>query len=258
MTVAMVLIALVGPYLIPYGPEDVNISNKLAPPSAEHPLGTDDFGRDILSRVVVGSRISMRVGAGVMLLSVIAGTILGLLSGYFPALDGPIMRVMDALMAFPALILALAAVAVLGQHEINTIIALGIVYTPPTARIVRSSVLTIREWTFVEAARAVGADHWRIVRVHLLPNCMAPLLVQGTFVFAMAIIGEAALSFLGAGPPPPAPTWGNMISDARLFLRQAPWFSMFPGLAIFLSVVGLNLLGDGLRDILDPQVQQYV
>jgi peptide/nickel transport system permease protein len=209
----------------------------------------------VLARVMFGARLSLGIGLATVAITAIAGTIVGLLAGYFRRLDDLLMRLMDAMMAFPAILLAVAITAALGPSGINAVLALGVVYVPRTARILRASVLVVREMEHVVAARALGASNLRIMLVHVLPYCMAPLVVQLTFVFAYAVLAEAALSFLGMGPPPPAPTWGNVIADGRDYLREAPWICLFPGIAISLTVLGLNLLGDGLRDLLDPRLK---
>jgi peptide/nickel transport system permease protein len=228
---------------------------RFTPPGAGFWLGTDNFGRSLLSRVVYGARLSLEIGFGVMVLSGLAGTLIGAAAGYYRRLDDVLMRAMDALMAFPAVLLAIGIAAALGPSMVNAMIALTAVYTPRTARIVRASVLVVRELEYVQAARAAGAHHGRVLLRHVLPNCLAPLIVQLTFIFAYAVLTEAILSFLGMGPQPPTPTWGNIIAEGRGYMREAPWIALFPGLAIALTVLGLNLLGDGLRDALDPRLR---
>jgi len=229
--------------------------DRFTPPGAAFPLGTDNFGRNLLSRVVYGARLSLEIGFSVVVLTGVAGTLLGAAGGYFRRLDIWLIAALDALMAFPTVLLAVGITAALGPSAANAVIALTAVYTPRTARIVRASVLVIRELDYVQAARASGADHQRILLHHVLPNSMAPLIVQLTFIFAYAILAEAILSFLGMGPQPPTPTWGNIIAEGRVYMREAPWISLFPGLAIAVTVLGLNLLGDGLRDALDPRMK---
>jgi len=204
---------------------------------------------------VYGARLSLVVGIWVVVLSFILGVGSGVVAGHFRALDNVVMRVMDGLMAFPAIILAIALMASLGPSTMNVIVAIGIVYAPRVARVVRGSVLVIRETSYVEAARALGAsDIWLIGR-HILPNCLSPVIVQGSFVFAAAVLTEAALSFLGVGVPPYVPSWGNILSEGRLYLQQAPWLVLYPGAAIMLTIFGLNLFGDGVRDLLDPKIR---
>ena len=246
---------LLGPVLISHDPYDMSVRDCYGPPSFAHTLGTDGYGRDLLSRILHGGRISLLVGFSVMCFTAVVGTPLGLLAGYYPKMDAPIMRIMDALMAFPAILLALALMTALGPSLTNTIIALGIVYTPRVARTVRASVLSLKRVEFVEAAQAQGATDMRILLQHILPNCLSPLVVQETFIFAYAILAEASLSFVGAGVPPPRPSWGNILSDGRVCMREAPWITIFPGLAVALTVLGLNLLGDGVRDSLDPRMK---
>ena len=253
---AIVLAAAVGPFLTPYGPEDTSLMERFQGPSLAHPFGTDSFGRDVLSRVLHGGHVSLLIGLAVIAITTTLGVIIGATAGYFPRLDNPIMRVMDAGEAFPTLLLAIALAAVLGPGIVNVILALGIAYAPRTARIVRASILVLSQQQFVEAARASGAGPYRIIFTHLLPNAMAPVIVQMTFIFADAVLAEAALSFIGVGPPPPAPTWGNIIADGRTYLYSASWITMFPGIAIFLTVLSLNLMGDGLRDALDPRLKK--
>jgi peptide/nickel transport system permease protein len=238
-----------------HDPFTMIVSDRMKPPGAKHVMGTDNFGRDIFSRVLHGARLSLEVGSAVMLLTVAAGVLFGLLSGYFPRLDGPIMRVMDAMMAFPAILFGIAIMAVLGPKTFNVVIALSVVYAPRTVRIVRASVLATKQLDYVEAVRAQAAGHLRILFRHILPNCLSPLVVQATFNFAYAVLAEASLSFVGAGAPPPTPSWGNILSEGRIYMQNAPWITIFPGVAIALTVMGLNLAGDGLRDILDPRMK---
>lgn len=253
---AVVLVmAVFAPLIAPLPPDEIQFRHRFEPPSFAFPMGTDNFGRDLLSRVVYGARLSLEIGFTVVLLTGIFGTAIGAAAGYFRRLDNPLMRIMDALMAFPAILLAVAIAAALGASAINAVIALAAVYTPRTARIVRASVLVVREMEYVQAARACGATNWRIMRRHILPNSLAPLIVQLTFIFAYAVLAEAILSFLGVGPEPPTPTWGNIVAEGRQYIREAPWITLFPGLAIAMTVLGLNLLGDGLRDALDPRMR---
>ena len=235
-------------------PERMRIRDAFAAPGAAYPFGADNLGRDVYSRVVHGARVSLSIGLATVVVTALAGTALGCVSGYFRGWDEPVMRVMDALMSFPAIRLAVAITAALGPSAVNAVIALAAVYTPRTARIVRASVLVVRELEYVQAAQSAGASQGRVLFLHVLPNCLGPLLVQLTFVFAYAVLAEAALSFLGMGPPPPTPTWGNIIAEGRDYLREAPWICLFPGAAISLTVLGLNLLGDGLRDVLGPRM----
>lgn len=253
MTVFMLAVAIIGPEVAPYSPTAINNLNRLDPPSAEHLLGTDEFGRDVLSRLLYGARVSAVIGFATLALTTIFGTLIGLVAGYVRAVDAILMRVMDGLMTFPSLILAIALIAVLGINEFNVVIALTVVYTPRTARVVRSSVLSVARMDYVEATRALGNSDAKIMGWHILPNCISPLIVQSTFVMGYAILAEAALSFIGAGVPAPAPSWGNMLADSRVYMYQAPWMTYFPGIGISLFVLGLILLGDGLRDYLDPR-----
>jgi peptide/nickel transport system permease protein len=251
----VLLMAIFADLLTTRSPDRTRISQAFQPPGATYLLGTDNLGRDVWSRVVYGSRVSVAIGVATVLMTGVAGAFFGLIAGYFRRLDEPVMRFMDALMAFPAILLAVGITAALGPSATNAVIALTVVYTPRTARIVRASVLVLREMDFIVGARALGATDTRIILRHLLPNCMGPLTVQLTFVFAYAVLAEAALSFLGMGPPPPAPTWGNIIADGRDYLREAAWICLFPGIAISLTVLGLNLLGDALRDLVDPRMR---
>jgi peptide/nickel transport system permease protein len=249
------LAALLAGWIAPFDPLKGNFRARMLAPSAEHWMGTDHFGRDILSRVLHGARVSLQIGFLVALITGAAGVLIGATSGYFRRFDGLIMRLMDAFMAFPSIILAIAISAVLGASVTNVIIALSIAATPHTARIVRASVMVVREMEYVEAARALGAGHMRILLRHILANALAPLVVRMTYVFAVAILNEAVLSFIGVGPPPPTPTFGAIIANGRDFIVAAPWITVAPGLTILLSVLGLNLLGDGLRDVLDPRMR---
>jgi peptide/nickel transport system permease protein len=247
--------ALCAGALTSYDPLSMTVTERMKGPSLRHLMGTDNYGRDIFSRVLYGARLSLEVGLAVMAFTVTVGVLFGLLSGYFPRLDGPIMRVMDAMMAFPAILFAIAIMAVLGPKTVNVVIALGVVYAPRTVRIVRASVLAIKQLDYIEAVRAQAAGHLRILFRHILPNCLSPLVVQATFTFAYAVLAEASLSFVGAGAPPPIPSWGNILSEGRVYMQYAPWITIFPGLAIAITVLGLNLAGDGLRDVLDPRMK---
>ena len=251
----ILLVALLAPVIAPVDPNKLSMRNKFHAPSYDFPFGTDNFGRSLWSRVVWGARLSMIIGGAVVAINAVAGTAIGAAAGYFRRLDNGLMRLNDALMAFPAVLLAIAVTAVLGPSVNDVIIALAIVYTPRTARIVRSSVIVLREMEYVQAARAAGAGHWRILRRHILPNAMAPLIVQLSFLFAYAVLNEATLSFLGVGAVPPTPTWGNIMAEGRQYMTDAPWIIAIPGAALMLTVLGLNLLGDGLRDVLDPRLR---
>lgn len=249
------LTAAIGPYVMLYGAEDTSLMDRFIPPGLAHLAGTDSFGRDVMTRVIEGAHVSLLIGLSVVVITMVLGITIGAVAGYFNRLDNLIMRVMDAGEAFPTLLMAIALAAVLGPGVVNVVLALGIAYAPRTARIVRASVLILSQQQFVEAARASNSSNWRIITRHLIPNAMAPVIVQMTFVFADAVLAEAALSFIGVGPPPPAPTWGNIIADGRTYLFSAPWITLFPGIAIFLTVLSLNLVGDGLRDQLDPRLK---
>lgn len=251
----VLVLAIFADQIAPYKPNANNFRARLEAPSALHWFGTDHFGRDILSRAIHGGRLSLFIGLSVVLFTGVFGTLIGAASGYFRRLDNILMRIMDALMAFPAILLAITVAATLGASVQNVILALGIATTPHTARIVRASVLVVREMEYVEAARALGASHVRILFRHILANAMAPLIVRLTYVFASAILAEALLSYIGVGPPPPAATFGGIIANGRDFMVEAPWVTLFPGLIILIVVLGLNLLGDGLRDVLDPRIR---
>jgi peptide/nickel transport system permease protein len=252
---AFVLAALLAGTLSTHNPTRLEPAARLQPPSARHFLGTDEFGRDVWSLVLHGSRISLLVGVTTMLLTSVGGIAVGLVAGFSRRLDLVVMRVMDGLMAFPAILLAIALMAVRGSGVWNVIFALSIVYMPRTAMLIRSTVLSIRELDYVQAARALGREDTGIALRHILPNCVGPLLVQGSFVFAYAILAEAILGFLGVGVPPYVPSWGNVIASGKNVIREAFWVSLFPGVALTLAGLSLNLLGDGLRDLLDPRLR---
>jgi peptide/nickel transport system permease protein len=252
------LLALFAPWITPYGPMAMKISDRMQSPRLAHWFGTDELGRDVFSRVVFGARYSLMIGAAVVLISVTGGVLLGLTAGFFRRLDGPIMRVVDAMMSFPDILLAIALVAVLGASMTNVILALAIVYTPRVARVVRASTLVVRELLFIEAARALGISTWRILFIHILNNIASPILVQATFIFAYAVLAEAGLSFLGVGVPPELPTWGTMIASGQQFAHQAIWLVVFPGVAIVLSALSLQMVGDGFRDLLDPKLRKAI
>ncbi|MDI6838404.1 MAG: ABC transporter permease [Rhizobiaceae bacterium] len=251
-----VLLAVLAPWIAPYSPSKLSIVNRLKPPGELYLFGTDEFGRDVLSRTLYAGRLSLLVGAAVVGLSAVIGVTLGLLAGFFPRLDTPIARLIDAMMAFPDILLAIALVAALGPSLLTVIVALSIVYSPRLARVVRASTLVIRELPYVEAARALGISTFHIMTRHVLRNLVSPILVQGTFLFASAMLAEAGLSFLGLGVSPEIPTWGTMISAGRQYIGQADWMTYFPGLAIIACVLSLQMVGDGLRDMLDPRLRK--
>jgi peptide/nickel transport system permease protein len=251
----MLLIAISAPLLSAYDPLALNAYARLRPPSSAHWFGTDSYGRDIFSRTLFGTRVSLIVGGVSTFVAVALGVVLGLLSGYFRKIDLFTMRFMDALMALPMLLLAIALMAMLGSSIKNVIIAIAIVQIPRMARVVRSSVLSLREATFVEAAKVIGAKPLRILAFHILPNTIAPLMVQASYVFAAAILVEAVLSFLGAGNPPIIPSWGNIMAEGRSYIQSAVWITLFPGIFLTLTVLAVNLIGDSLRDILDPKLR---
>ncbi|MEX2534611.1 MAG: ABC transporter permease [Trueperaceae bacterium] len=255
LVVIIVLVSIVGPWLTQIDPEYMDFVSILQPPTAAHPFGTDEFGRDILSRTVAGSRISLIVGASVTGITLVLGLVLGLISGFYARVDAVLMRVMDMLMAFPAILLAIGVMSVLGPRLENVIAALSIVYAPRSVRIVRAQVIATKQNEYVDAARALGASDARVLGRHIAMNSFAPLVVQETFIFAYAIIAEATLSFLGAGVPAGIPSWGNIISDGRAFLETSPWMIMAPGALLAITVLGVNLLGDGLRDLIDPRMR---
>lgn len=250
----MTLIALLAPLLSTFGPYEIDPKNRLQPPSGAHIFGTDNFGRDLFSRVLHGTRVSIIVGAVVAIVTGVIGLIIGLLSAYYSVLDHILMRIVDGLYAFPSILLAMAIVALRGPSIFNVMIALIIVYIPSIARVVRSAALVVKEQTFIEALKAQGASRWRILVIHTIPNVLSPVIIQITFVFAVAILTEASLSFLGAGIPAPEPSLGNILFDGKSVIYNAWWMTVFPGAFIVLLVFGLNLAGDGLRDVMDPKV----
>ena len=253
---AVTIMALFGPNLAVYDPNVMDFTARFAPPSLEHPFGTDDFGRDTLTRIVYGARVSLYVGIVAVSLSATVGSLLGMVAGYSNRIvDEVIMRLMDVLYAFPAILLAIAILAALGKGIGNAMIAIGVVYIPIFARIARSAVLSIRNEEFILAARTMGASDLRVLFTHILPNILSPIIVETTLSLAFAILAEAALSFFGLGTQPPDPSWGRMLSEGRNYFRQSVWMGIFPGLAIMFTVMGFNFLGDGLRDALDPRMK---
>src|SRR6202795_468488 len=252
------LLALLAPWGAPHEARGRKVGARIESPRLAHWFGPDELGRDVFSRVVFGARYSLMIGALVVLISVTGGGLLGLPAGFFRRLDGPIMRFVDAMMSFPDILLAIALVAVLGASMTNVILALAIVYTPRVARVVRASTLVVRELLFIEAARALGVSTWRILFIHILNNIASPILVQATFIFAYAVLAEAGLSFLGVGVPPELPTWGTMIASGQQFSHQAFWLVVFPGVAIVLSALSLQMVGDGFRDLLDPKLRKAI
>jgi peptide/nickel transport system permease protein len=251
----LALAAIFAPLLTSVDPSSMKVRFRFKPPSSAFPFGTDNFGRDIFTRVLYGARVSLWIGFVVALLSGLFGATFGILAAQFRRLDPFVMRVMDALMSFPAILLALGVTAALGPRVESVMVALTVAYVPAGVRLVRASALVVRELDYVDAARIAGASNARIMLRHILPNSVSPLLVHVTFVFAYAILAEAALSFLGVGVPPPTASWGNIIAEGRDYATEAWWVMLFPGLSITLAALGLNLLGDGLRDVLDPRLK---
>ncbi len=253
----LIFVALFAEFLAPYSYSKQNLSHMFETPSQQHLLGTDEFGRDILSRLIFGARISLQVGFIAVGIALIVGGMLGAMAGYYGGwIDNGIMRVMDVLLSIPQTLLAIAIAAALGPGLFNLMIAVGISAVPNYARIVRSSVLSIREMEFIEAARAVGSSDLRIILKHIIPNSMAPIIVQSTLGVASAILNAAGLSFIGLGIQPPYPEWGAMLSGGRQYIRDYPHLTLYPGLAIMFTILALNFLGDGLRDALDPKLKR--
>jgi len=248
----VVAAAILAPVVTPFDPNLVRPEIQFIRPNAVHLFGTDNFGRDLFSRTVYGARNSLIVGSSVVLLSGLLGAAAGLLAGFYRRIDTLLMGIMDSLMAFPGIVLAVAIMAAIGARLENVVIALGVVQIPRVTRVVRSVVFTIVHTQYIEAGRAIGLTDRRILLRHILPNCISPLIVQGTFIFGLAVLGEASLSFLGVGAPPYIPSWGNILGEARVYVRDAPYMMLLPGLALSITILGLNLIGDGIRDWLDP------
>ena len=255
IVIVCAILAIAAPMLAPYGPEETHPNWKLFPPNEYFLLGTDEFGRDILSRIIFGARISLEVGLISVTLAVLIGASTGLVAGFYGGwIDAITMRCMDVLFAFPAILLAIGIMAVLGTGIANAMLAIGIVYAPSFARLGRASVLSLKEMEFVQAARVLGLGELRILTQHVAPNVLAPMIVQVSFSLSTAILTEASLSFLGLGTPPSVPSWGSMLSSSRRYVELDPWPAIFPGAAIMPLVLGFNLFGDGLRDVLDPRL----
>lgn len=252
----MMILALLAPLLNTIDPKEIDPRNRFLTPSMDTWFGSDNVGRDVYSRTIYGTRVSLIVGFAVAVISTFSAAMVGVVSGYYRKFDAVIMRVMDGLMSIPSVLLAMALMALLGGSVQNVIIALCVVESPRAIRIVRSSVLSLREQMFVDAARALGSSPLRVLYIHILPNTLAPLIVQATYIGAAAILVEAYLSFLGAGPPPDVPSWGNIMAEGRNYIRRAVWVIFFPGVFLTLTVLGINLAGDGLRDNLDPMLRR--
>ena len=253
----LLVIALVSPFIAPYDPTSIVLEGRLAAPSFAHYFGTDNFGRDVFSRTLFGSRVSMMVSAVVVFTSMLGGVLVGVLAGYGSTLlDSIVMRITDVFMAFPSFLLALVVVSVLGRGTLNLVIAMVVVWWPIYARLTRAQVLVAKEKLITEAEKALGASSARIVFRHILPNCLTPIIVQATMDFGYVILSATGLSFLGLGVQPPTPEWGSMVADGRLYYQTAWWMATFPGFAIIAAVLGFNLLGDGLRDAFDPKIHK--
>lgn len=250
---AVILSITIVPFFMEGSPLEMHVKERLQAPSKLHPMGTDNFGRDLFCRVLWGGRTSLLVGLAVMILSGTGGILIGLIAGYYRHIDGYVMRTMDVLMSLPSLLLAMSVVSLLEASAKSVILALGIIYVPRCVRVVRGTVVIEREKEYVQSAIAVGCSEFRILFRHILPNCLSPLIVQLAFVFAEAIITESTLSFIGAGTPPPHPSWGSILSEGRQYMSVAPWIVVFPAATLMATVLGANLTGDGLRDTLDPR-----
>ena len=251
-----IFIAVFCPIITKYDPLLVNVKERITAPTGQHKLGTDEMGRDVLSRMFFDVRASMIIGVSVAIISTVAGIIVGVIAGYYKKVDNALMRILDGVMAFPSIIIAIALAGILGTGKINIIIALSVAYFPTMARIVRSSVLSLRDIEYVQSIKVLGASDAYIIIHHIIPNIISPIIVQMTFIFALAVFDEAALSYLGVGIRAPEPSLGGMVSDARKYMSVAPWTILYPGLMIAYIVLGLNLLGDGLRDYFDPKLNE--
>lgn len=254
----LVVIAVFAPVTTAYDPLRINPSVRLLSPRTDHYFGTDSFGRDVFSRTVYGTRQTLLTGASIVGFSLFFGIFTGAASGYFPRLGAVLMRIVDILMSFPDIMFALALMAIFGRGLLNVIIAIGIVFTPRIARLMYGLTLEIRETTYVESARALGVSHWRILTRYIIINALSPIIVQVSFTFAFCIIAVASLDFLGVGVPPYIPSWGGIVSEGRTYLTRAPWIMVFPGVAIVLTTLSLNLVGDALRDALDPRLRKLL
>jgi len=254
----LVVIAVFAPLITGYDPLRIDPSIRLFNPRGTHLFGTDSFGRDVFSRTVYGTRQTLLTGVSIVGFSLFFGTFVGAISGYFKRLGSVLMRIMDILMSFPDIMLALALMAIFGRGLFNVIIAIGIVFTPRIARLMFGLTLEIRETTYVESARALGVSHWRILTRYIIINALSPIIVQASFTFAFCIIAVASLDFLGVGVPPYIPSWGGIVSEGRTYLTRSPWFMTFPGIAIVLTTLSLNLVGDALRDALDPRLRRLL
>ncbi len=256
IVLATILVALFAPIVAPYDPASQAFT-RLLPPSRDHLMGTDELGRDTFSRIVYGSRVSLQVGVIAVAIALVVGGLLGMIGGFFGGrLDAFLMRLVDILFAFPGLVLAIVIAGLLGPSRRNAMIAIGVIFAPAFARVVRGTVLAVMSEPYIESGRVAGSSDSRLIRLHVLPNILAPMIVMVTVYLSSAILSEAALSFLGLGTQPPEPTWGGMLNVARTYMEISPWMAIFPGLAIMIVVLGFNFLGDGLRDVLDPRLRE--